>query len=153
MAKNGGNREQGKTEFIPSRKMLNYLKSFLKAPVTWHNEQIYEDANVSRSTVWAWRRNNDFVEWFNNQTDKWFKGEVPVVHKRIHKRTYESDKAGKLFMERFDEKYREKGKEGNVNIFISERMSKLSDDELKEIIGKRNDEGQEASQTADKSDG
>ena len=117
MKKLKNKKAQKNTKFIPSEDQLSFLRVFISSNKRFITE-LAKEAGVPRRTIYNWRENPAYVEWFNQEITKAMKAELPDVYRTLKVRTAKSDTATKLFLERFDEDYSEKKKvnwEGNLN--------------------------------------
>jgi len=103
--------------FSPSKPQLKYLEAFISSE-SGKVTDIAKDSGVPRRTIYNWRQDSEFVQWFNKQVSEWMKADLPVIWQDIKRRAKRNHNDSKLYLERFDKDYSEKKNinlEGNIN--------------------------------------
>lgn len=111
--------------FTPSKPQLKYLEAFISSE-SGKVTDIAKDSGVPRRTIYNWRQDSEFVQWFNKQVSEWMKADLPVIWQDIKRRAKRNHNDSKLYLERFDKDYSEKKKidlEGNINAQSEVRVS------------------------------
>ena len=129
-------------EFIPSLMQIKYLEAFILTEDNINVSKLTKQIGIDRTTVWKWEQDDDYNKWFSEQTVKAFIRSLPKVHKGIETRAMKKYLDAKLYLQRFDEDFREKQDiKGEFKIKLSEKLKKMSDEELDKIISedKEND--------------
>jgi len=105
------------TEFAPNKNQVNFLETYISSEKTTLKD-ISEESGVKRQTVYGWRKNPDFVKWFNSEIVKAMEADLPDIWRDVKRRAKRNHNDSKLYLERFDKDYSEKKNinlEGNVN--------------------------------------
>lgn len=116
--KNTKDDSQKLTEFQPSKLQMKFLEAWLLSE-TGHITEISKACGVSRTTIYKWRKDPDFVKWFNGLVAIGMKGRLPDIWAAIARRAKRNSNDSKLYLDRFDEDYSEKKKvdvEENVTL-------------------------------------
>lgn len=106
------------TEFAPSKLQIKFLEAYISSEES-NLTAISKEAGVDRTTVYNWRKNPTYVDWFNKQVAFAMKADLPDIYKAVKRRAKRNYNDSKLYLERFDKDYSEKKKldvEENVNI-------------------------------------
>jgi len=105
------------TEFTPSKNQINFLETYISSEETTF-KGIAEESGVKRQAVYDWRKNPDFITWFNHEVAKAMEADLPDIWRDVKRRAKRNYNDSKLYLERFDKDYSEKKNinlEGNVN--------------------------------------
>lgn len=106
------------TEFNPTKLQIKFLEAYISSE-EGNITAISKEAGVDRTTVYNWRKNPAYVDWFNAQVAFAMRADLPDIYKAIKRRAKRNYPDSKLYLERFDKDYSEKKKldvEENVNI-------------------------------------
>jgi len=97
------------TVFAPTKNQVDYLEAFMTS-CDGNKTVMAKKAGVSRKTIYRWRKDPAFVEWFNGEVSKLMKADLPDVWLDVKRRAKRNYNDSKLFLERFDGDYAEKKK-------------------------------------------
>ncbi len=104
--------------FNPNKNQMNFLEAYISSEKSTL-KAIAEEAGITPKTVYQWRKNPEYVKWFNNEVAKAMEADLPDIWKDVKRRAKRSHPDSKLYLERFDKDYAEKKKldvEGDVII-------------------------------------
>lgn len=96
-------------EFTPNLNQINFLEAYISSK-EGTLKAIAEEAGITPKTIYQWRKNSDFVEWFNRQVAKAMEADLPDIWKDVKRRAKRNYNDSKLYLERFDRDYSEKKK-------------------------------------------
>ena len=122
-------------DFKPNSNQMKYLQVFLEAKDNVSNVKLAEIVGITPKTLWEWSLDDDYNKWFHEQVVKAMTHSLPKIYKGMEGRALKKYLDAKLYLRRFDKDFREK-KEliAEYDIKLSDKMKKLSDEELDKII-------------------
>ena len=97
------------TDFRPNKNQLKFLEAYISSE-EGTIKAIAEEAGMEKSIIYHWRKNPDFVNWFNEEVAKAMKADLPDIYRAIKRRAKRTHPDSKLYLERFDKDYFEKSK-------------------------------------------
>lgn len=123
------------SDFKPSDNQLRYLKAFITAKDNPTKEKLCKELDLNPSTVWNWEQDDNYNKWYHTQVVRAMFRSLPRVYKGMEDRAFRKYLDAKLYLQRFDEDFREKQDiKGEFKIKLSEKLKKMSDEELDKII-------------------
>jgi transcriptional regulator with XRE-family HTH domain len=93
-----------KLTFQPTAQQLEFAELWLDYTQKLTLEQIAEKLGCSRTAIWKWHQNKDFINWLNEKSDKMLRSALSRIHKSLIRKAELGDvSAIKLYLENLGE--------------------------------------------------
>lgn len=70
-------------DWQPNPKQIKMVELLLNPEDRRTKEKKCEEAGIAFSTLWRWMKDDNFVDYMNNQLDKYTNGELPEVWRAL----------------------------------------------------------------------
>lgn len=90
--------------FEPLPEQIKFVELWLDYTQKLTLEQIAEKIGCSRTTIWRWHQDKDFINWLNDKSDKMLRSALSRIHKSLIRKAELGDvSAIKLYLENLGE--------------------------------------------------
>lgn len=127
--------------YKPKRYQVALLELYMSPDCSIKMADLAKELGISRNSVNAWFKCNDFVDWFYTSVARAMRDKLPGVWAAIYRTALVGNvSAQKLFLERFDPEYIPQLKAELITKEQHEVNINLNEDRIAELIGKYSNE-------------